>query len=83
MVRQHLYLISGRFLFFDCVIKKKVDQNRVDFGFRMVPQYLSADELNAPDTAPSELDLTVLTYFDFLLVIDAMLKWWTVHQTTQ
>ncbi len=49
----------------------------------MVSQYLPSDKLNAPDAAPSELNLTILAYLDFLLVADAILQWWTVHQAAQ
>jgi len=39
------------------VVKEEINQNRIHRGIRMVLENIPTDELDAPDTAASELDL--------------------------
>jgi hypothetical protein len=49
------YLLFSRQLpFLHCIIEKEIYQNSVDFGFRMIPQDCSPNQLHTPYTAACE-----------------------------
>jgi hypothetical protein len=42
-------LLSSYFTLLHCIVEKKVDQNSIDSGTRMIPDDFPSDQLYAPD----------------------------------
>ena len=64
------YLHTLRLHSFDGVIQKEIDEYGIDMHLWMIAENLAPDQLNAPDTAASQLYLPRMTTFYVLLLSD-------------
>lgn len=73
MVRQHLCFLTIAFLFLQRIVQKEVYQNCVDLGLRMRLDDLPPEQLDTPNTAPSQLNFSILTGSEVIEAFDSIL----------
>jgi len=65
------------------IVQEKVDQYCIDICVGMLLDYMASNELNAPDTAATQLDLPGMTRRYGPESTDGIVEWRTVDQTAQ
>lgn len=76
-------LLAIPFHFLHGIVQKEINKDSIKPRLRMLPLNLSPQKLNAPDAAPSQLDLPRVTAVNRFLLPDVRFQWGAVLEAAK
>ena len=76
-------LLAFPFHFLHSIVQKEINKDSIELRLRMLPLDLPLQKLNAPDAAPSQLNLPRVTAVNHFLLPDVRFQWRAVLEAAE